>query len=268
MPPEGNISVQLTDVRSLYISVGISIHCPYCHGYEQRGSRTAGFLYLSRDPSAIAAYLGSMALVVRFPRPSSESDAKYPFTIYLDGADEAFVDAFSADEGVKVLLKKGVEIENRKIEEMEMVPSPEGNTTEDDHGKDLKITFQDGSTGQTKFLLAHLPMTLSPIGTVLAKTFNLPLSPAGDMTDLSPVGESTQVPGLFVAGDMMTGLKAVSAATYNGCIAGVGATKSLAMEDMMRVREEGMQPRQGKDEGLEAKQAGLGLGASLDEIEA
>ena len=255
-------------MSSLRISVGISIQCPYCHGYEQRGSRSVGFLYLSRDPSTIAAYLGSIALVVRFPRPSSESDAKYPFTIYLDGADEAFVDAFKADKGVKVLLKKGVEIDNRKIKEMEMVPSPEGKTTEEDHGEDLKITFQDGSTGQTKFLLAHLPMTLSPIGTLLAKTFNLPLSPAGDMTGLSPVGESTKVPGLFVAGDMPTGLKAVSVATYNGCVAGVGATKALAMEDMMSVREEGLEPSLGNDEKLDTKQAALGLGASLNEVEA
>jgi hypothetical protein len=216
----------------------------------------------------IAPYLGSISLIVRFPKPSPESSAEYSFTIYLDGADEAFVDAFKTNEGVKVLIQKGMRIDNRKIRKMEMVPSKEGKTTEDDHGKDVKITFKDGSTGQTKFLLTHLPITLSPIGTTIATTFNLPLSPAGDITDLSPVGESTQVPGLFVAGDMMTGLKAVSAATYNGCLAGVGATKALAMEDMMRVREEVVRPSQGEDEGLEAKQAGLGLGASLNEVEA
>lgn len=216
----------------------------------------------------IAPYLGSISLIVRFPQPPSEPGAEYAFTIYLDGADEAFVDAFKKDEGVKVLLKKGVRIDNRKIREMDMVPSKEGKTTKDDHGLDLKLFFEDGSTRQTKFLLTHLPMNLSPIGKTIATTFDLPLTPAGDITGLGPVGESTQVPGLFVAGDMMTGLKAVSAATYNGCLAGVGATKALAMEDMMKFRDEDIGPSQGSESGLEAKQARLGLGASLNEVEA
>lgn len=234
-----------------------SFHCPFCHGYEQRGSLSAGFLYLNQDPKMIDPFTGVMAFVLRFPKaPPPGSGTSYNFTIFTHGAPESFLDALKANEDVQLMLKKGARIENRKIVAFAMIDSQEGKTTPDDNGQDLEITFEDGTAATTKFLLHHPKTRLSPLGATVAEEFQIGLNAMGDIPPTSPM-QDTQVPGLYVAGDMSTAMKAVTTAIHHGTLAGVTASRALAMEDLRA--EVDMRGGNNKDP---IKQAELGLGAS------
>lgn len=205
----------------------------------------------------IGPFTGVMAFVLRFPKaPPPGSGTSYNFTIFTHGAPESFLDTLKANEDVQLMLKKGVRIENRKIAALAMIDSQEGKTTPDDKGQDLEITFEDGTTATTKFLLHHPKTRLSPLGATVAKEFQIELNAMGDIPPISPM-QDTQVPGLYVAGDMSNAMKAVTTAIYQGTLAGVTASRALAMEDLRA--EVDMKGGNDKDS---IKQAELGLGAS------
>lgn len=205
----------------------------------------------------IGPFTGVMAFVLRFPKtPDPKSGKKYSFTIFTHGAPDDFLDELKASPDVQLMLKKGVQVDNRQITAFEMVDSPQGKTTPDDEGQDLKIAFEDGSTTSTKFLLHHPKTELSPLGAKVAKDFDIELNGMGDIPTASPM-QDTQIPGLYIAGDMSTAMKAVPTALYQGTLAGVTASRALAMEDL---HAETAVEADGGDGSV--AEASLGLGAS------
>jgi pyruvate/2-oxoglutarate dehydrogenase complex dihydrolipoamide dehydrogenase (E3) component len=176
----------------------------------------------------IPPFVGGIAFLLRFPLPAKGG---YRFTIYTHGAPESFLEKLKENKDVKLMLNKGVRIDNREIDEVEWVDDPRGKTTVDDEGKQVRLTFKDGQIGNTKFLLHHPKTQLSPLGRTVADEFGIELNPAGDIPAASFM-QDTAVPGLYIAGDLSNQLKAVGAATYQGMLAGVAATRALAMEDL------------------------------------
>ena len=80
----------------------------------------------------------------------------------------------------------------------------------------------------------------------------------GDIPPASPM-QDTQVPGLYIAGDMSTAMKAVPLALCQGTLAGATASRALAMEDLHADDE--VEADDAKDSATETM---LGLGSSAN----
>tara|TARA_R100000365_G_C2724780_1_gene56378 strand:+ start:126 stop:1016 length:891 start_codon:yes stop_codon:yes gene_type:complete len=167
------------------------IHCPFCHGYEVAGKRW-GLLYSS--PMSLHG-------------PALYANWTDDITLILDGHD-------IADEERHKLEQRGVKLEDGKLA---------GITH--DQGEVRGITLEDGTEIGLDALYAHprnrpsadlhaqlgLDMKDTPTGTMIA---------VGDM-------QAASRPGIFAAGDLVTGMHSVTFASNTGSLAAMGALQSM-----------------------------------------
>ena len=167
------------------------IHCPFCHGYEVAGKRW-GLLYSS--PMSLHG-------------PALYANWTDDITLILDGHD-------IAGEERHKLEQRGVKLENGKLV---------GITH--DQGEVRGITLEDGTEIGLDALYAHprnrpsadlhaqlgLDMKDTPTGTMIA---------VGDM-------QAASRPGIFAAGDLVTGMHSVTFASNTGSLAAMGALQSM-----------------------------------------
>ncbi|KAH6658904.1 thioredoxin reductase glit [Truncatella angustata] len=209
----GKKVVVATGVRDIMLDVpgykelwGTGIfHCLFCHGYEERGHESAGVLAM-----------GLMANPVHTPAISRmASRLAYKVNVYTNGNPE-----FGAE--LRELLKstKNFNIENRKIVELKKNPAIPG-----DAG--VLVTLEDGTVNREGFV-AHAPETVQ--ASPFAEQLGLELAPQGHIQTVAPFN-STNVPGVFAAGDGATFVKAVPSAIMMGGMAAVGIAHTLQAEE-------------------------------------
>ncbi len=167
------------------------IHCPFCHGYEVAGKRW-GLLYSS--PMSLHG-------------PTLYANWTDDITLILDGHE-------IPEEERDKLEKRGVKLENAKLA---------GITH--DQGEVRSVTLGDGTEIGLDALYAHprnrpsadlhaqlgLDMKDTPTGTMIA---------IGDM-------QAASRPGIFAAGDLVTGMHSVTFANNTGSLAAMGALQSM-----------------------------------------
>ncbi|WP_338721807.1 NAD(P)/FAD-dependent oxidoreductase [Devosia sp. XK-2] len=167
------------------------IHCPFCHGYEVAGTRW-GLVYSS--PMSLHG-------AVLYANWTDD------ITLFLDG--HAII-----DEERHKLEKRGVRLVDGKLR-----------TISHDAGRIASVTMDDGTEIALEALYAHprnrpsadlheqleLDMGDTPTGTMIK---------AGDM-------QATSRPGIYVAGDLATGMHSVTFASNTGSLAAMGALQSM-----------------------------------------
>lgn len=123
---------------------------------------------------------------------------------------------------LRVLLKstERFRIENRKVTKVEKDPFIAG-----DAG--VLVTLEDGTVNKEGFV-AHAPdaRQASPF----AEQLGLELSPQGYVQTIAPFN-STNIPGVFAAGDCATFLKAVPTAVMMGTMVAAGIAHTLQAEE-------------------------------------
>ncbi|XDG09656.1 hypothetical protein ABKA04_009271 [Annulohypoxylon sp. FPYF3050] len=187
-------------------------HCLFCHGFEERGAASAGVL-------AMGPLLGSggdngtplMAPVIA--RMASRLSGHV--TVYTDG---------NADLGsrIRAALKssKKFDIENRRVVRLAKDPDVEGNAG-------VLVTLEDGAVNKEEFL-AHAPAT--ELNGLFASDLGVTLAPQGHI-DAQPPFYTTNVPGVYAAGDCATMMKAMAMATMMGSSVAAGLAHVLQAED-------------------------------------
>ncbi|KAI0014606.1 hypothetical protein F4780DRAFT_200816 [Xylariomycetidae sp. FL0641] len=180
-------------------------HCLFCHGFEERGSPSAGVLAsgLLAAPMfapAIARMAGRLAGVVN---------------IYTNG-DEA------VGAQVRPLLRstKKFRFDHRKIKSLAKDPDVAGEAG-------VLVTLEDGSVVKEGFL-AHVPD--SELNGPFVKDLGVELTPQGYINTLPPF-QNTNVPGVFAAGDCATMMKAIPTAMMMGSTVAAGLAHALQAED-------------------------------------
>ncbi|KAF3062288.1 hypothetical protein GL218_03642 [Daldinia childiae] len=187
-------------------------HCLFCHGFEERGSASAGVL-------ATGPFLGG------------ESDSSAPLmapvisrmasrlaghvTIYTDGNKE-----LGACIRAQLKSTQKFSIENRRLARVAKDPDVEGEAG-------VLVTLGDGSVNREGFL-AHAPAF--EINGPFAADLGVTLTPQGHI-DAQPPFYSTNISGVYAAGDCATMIKAVPTATMMGACVGAGLAHALQVED-------------------------------------
>lgn len=167
------------------------IHCPFCHGYEVAG-KPWGLLFSS--PMSLHG-------------PVLYANWTDDITLILDGHD------IIAEERHK-LEKRGVKIVDGKLASIQQ-----------DNGRVSGVTMEDGSSFPLSALYAHPHNRPSAS---LHEQLGLETKPTPTGTMLA-VGEmqATSKPGIFAAGDLTTGMHAVTFANFSGSMAAMGALQSM-----------------------------------------
>ncbi|KAI1801062.1 FAD/NAD(P)-binding domain-containing protein [Daldinia bambusicola] len=186
--------------------------CLFCHGFEERGAASAGVL-------ATGPFLGGggnngAPLMAPFISRMASRLAGH-VTIYTDGNEEL-------GTRIRAQLKKSqkFQIEHRRLTRVAKDPDVKG-----DAG--VLVTLEDGSVNKEGFL-AHAPAF--EINGSFATELGVTLTPQGHI-DAQPPFYSTNVPGVYAAGDCATMLKTVPVATMMGCCVGAGLAHALQAED-------------------------------------
>ncbi|CAN7572575.1 NAD(P)/FAD-dependent oxidoreductase [Devosia sp. LjRoot3] len=167
------------------------IHCPFCHGYEVAGTRW-GLLYSS--PMSLHG-------------PVLYANWTDDITLILDG--HAIV-----DEERSKLEKRGVRIVDGK-------PS----TIHHDAGRIFGVTMQDGARIDLEALYAH-PRNRPSADLHLQLGLDTKETPTGIMLAVGDM-QLTSRPGIFAAGDLVTGMHSVTFANNTGSLAAMGALQSI-----------------------------------------
>ncbi|KAI0128145.1 thioredoxin reductase glit [Hypoxylon sp. NC0597] len=187
-------------------------HCLFCHGFEERGAASAGVL-------AMGPMLGGaggpstplMAPVIA--RMAARLAGRV--TVYTDGNEEL---GTRIREELKSPGK--FHIEDRRVVSLSKDPHVEG-----DAG--VIVTLEDGSTNSEMFL-AHAPAV--ELNGPFAADLGVTLAPQGHV-DAQPPFYTTNVPGVYAAGDCATPMKAVPVATMMGSCVAAGLAHVLQAED-------------------------------------
>lgn len=185
------VSDELPELPGLAERWGASvIHCPYCHGFEF-ADRKLGVLHLSPMSPHQAALIAEWG----------------PTTFYLDGAK---LDSATAAD----LQARGVTIE----------PAPVARLRGE--GRALSaIEFADGRTDRLDALFIGPRNRLnSPIAHQLG--CEIEQGPLG-ATVKTDAWKSTNIPGVYAAGDIARGAHSVTWAASDGVTAGVALHRSL-----------------------------------------
>ncbi|KAI1461504.1 FAD/NAD(P)-binding domain-containing protein [Annulohypoxylon moriforme] len=187
-------------------------HCLFCHGFEERGSPSAGVL-------AMGPMLGGggddtappMAPVIA--RMAARLAGRV--TVYTDGNE-------NLGSRIRAHLKSAQKfhVENRRIARLAKDPDVEGEAG-------VLVTLEDGSVNKEGFL-AHAPAT--ELNSSFASDLGLALAPQGHI-DAQPPFYSTNMPGVYAVGDCATMMKAVPIATTMGSMAAAGLAHVLQAED-------------------------------------
>jgi thioredoxin reductase len=186
-----------------------SFHCLFCHGYEQRGSPSAGVLAMDDcSPAPIALHLA------RFANRLAEK-----VTIYTNGNETVTEPIKQLLSGVRPESKttKCIAVDNRKITKF-----VKGNKK-----GELTIFFENGESKLEGFL-THKPK--GEVNGPWKEQLGLELTAAGDFMVNAPFGE-TNVKGVFAAGDSSNMMKAVALAISSGGLIAAGVATSIGVED-------------------------------------
>ncbi|VVT44327.1 uncharacterized protein SAPINGB_P000379 [Magnusiomyces paraingens] len=183
-------------------------HCLFCHGFEERGSPSAGLLL---DNPMVLGHLVEIA--------GMASKLADKVTIYTNGQD--FTTMPNPREGDLLALQTRLERHGFKFDSRPITKIVA-------HELSIDLVF-DGSQTSHRFL------SYFPKQTVRNKHLMQPLGvkflPSGHVETL-PMGQATHAPGVFVAGDNCTFLQQVSGAINMGTIAGANVHHHLIRAEL------------------------------------
>ncbi|KAI0848020.1 FAD/NAD(P)-binding domain-containing protein [Daldinia vernicosa] len=192
----------------------ISFHCLSCHGFEERGPASAVAPVISRKASRLAGHV----------------------TIYTDGNKE-----LGARIRAQLKSTQKFKIENRRLARVAKGPDVKGEAG-------VLVRLEDGSVNREGFLVrfslflifmckftntimneqAHAPVL--EINGPFAADLGVTPTLQGHIDAQQPF-YSTNVPGVYAAGDCATMIKAVPTATMMGACVGAGLAHALQAED-------------------------------------
>ncbi|KAI1823895.1 FAD/NAD(P)-binding domain-containing protein [Xylaria intraflava] len=180
-------------------------HCLFCHGYEQRGSPSAGVLAVDWIASAkMAKHMAHMA-----------AQLVKVVTIYTNGNEQLaseLMESLKGDDQYRV--------DHRAISQLSL------NDTSEDK---IIIRFKDDSDDKYEAFLAHSPRTR--VKGPFAEQLGLELTETGEYVVSPPFNETT-VGGVFAAGDCTTMFKVATNAVASGGMTGAGVSARLQEERM------------------------------------
>ena len=174
----------------------------FCHGYEERGADSIGFL---------ATGAVKTAAILSHAVPMSARFATKNLTIYTHGNDAFHAEASALFKSPKITT------DNRRIASLALEGS----------GPAVKITFEDGTSKMEGFCMGQAEMVQrSPF----AEQLGLEMAEGGvDVKTITPFCE-TSVKGCFSAGDSSTPMKAAMQAIHMGGLGGAGMVFQLGAE--------------------------------------
>ena len=167
------------------------IHCPFCHGYEVAGTRW-GLLYSS--PMSLHG-------------PVLYANWTDDITLILDGHE-------IIDEGRSKLAKRGVKIVDGKLASIQHAG-----------GRISGVTMEDGSQIALEALYAH-PRNRPSADLHVHLGLETKETPTGVMLAVGDM-QATSRPGIFAAGDLVTGMHSVTFANNTGSMAAMGVLQSM-----------------------------------------
>ena len=152
----------------------------FCFGYEQRGKASAGLLATGVLSHAMHAV------------KNAEDAQKFVETvmIYTDNNMESKVQIED------LLQTESIRVDNRKVEKL---------GRSDEHRIDMQVYFEDGSFENEAFIV-HKPGIV--LNEELIENLGLDRMPSGEIKTTSPFN-STNVPGVYAAGDCASPLKQI-----------------------------------------------------------
>lgn len=177
-----------------------SFHCLFCHGYEERGSPSAGVLAIGE--------VADVAPALHLARGAKQLAGKV--TIYTDGSEAL---AASLTAGLRPQELEHIVTDTRPITKLIKEPT----------ATNVTIQFASGPN-VTEGFLVHRPKT--ELNGPFAQQLGLQLTPQGDIFTTAPFG-ATSVPGVFAAGDCMAPGKIAANAISTGAFAGAGVAAQL-----------------------------------------
>jgi len=169
-------------------------HCLFCHGYESRGSESAGVL-------AVDDLAKPMALL---PGARQSNQLARNVTIYTNNNPALASSTIAALDQSPTL-----HVDDRRIKKLAKGPKD----------SEVIVQFEDGSEKVEGFIY-HKPV--SKLNGPWAEQLGLEITVTGDYKVSYPFNE-TNVHGVFAAGDCGTPMKAVASAVTAGGAAGAGA---------------------------------------------
>lgn len=185
----------IPEIRGFKECWGISIlHCPYCHGYEVKGQKTAIFA------NGMMAYLLTMLI------------SNWTAEIILLTHGRSMLTQEQTDK----IQKHGIEIIEKEIKEIEHR-----------EGQLQGLIFQDNSKLAVSVMYTKLPFRQH--SDLPAKT-GCAMNEQGYIQVAEDGTQKTTVPGIYAAGDNTTIKRAVAVAAAQGAAAGHSISGELIME--------------------------------------
>lgn len=172
--------------------------CMFQFGYEQRGCPSAGVLVVDK-------LAGVLRQVVKLAGDSGKF--AHEVVLYTNGAETVTAQLQALVEDTRI------HIEPRAIRRL--IKGPEG--------ADVTVELEDGSVRQESFLV-HQPWT--SLRGPLPSQLGLETTPMGDIKVEHPF-PTTNVPGVYAAGDCASPFKTASMAIVTGICAGNGVAREL-----------------------------------------
>lgn len=167
------------------------IHCPFCHGYEVRGTRW-GLVYSS--PMSLHG-------------PMLYANWTDDITLFLDGHE-------IIEEERSKLDKRGVKLVDAKLTHIHH-----------ETGRVTGVSTEDGARIPLEALYAH-PHNRPSADLHAQLGLDMKDTPTGTMVVVGDMG-ATSRPGIYAAGDLTTGMHSVTFATNSGSLAAMGALTSM-----------------------------------------
>ena len=183
----------LPDINGFKECWGKSIvHCPYCHGYELRGKE-------------LGIMAGAGAAITFLPLVYNWSEK---LTLFINEEPAEETGKFIKDRNIKVVRSAIREVQHKD-------------------GYLNNIITEDGTEHMLDGLFASLPCDQQ---TEIVAQLGCTLDDSG-FIETNVVG-STNIPGVYAAGDCTTPMRAISVAIATGYKAGIGINNELLNETM------------------------------------
>lgn len=167
------------------------IHCPFCHGYEVRGTRW-GLVYSS--PMSLHG-------------PALYANWTDDITLFLDGHQ-------IIDQERHKLEMRGVNIVEARLASIHH-----------DKGRVSAVSTADGKTVPLEALYAH-PRNRPSADLHVQLGLDMKDTPTGTMIVVGDL-QLTSRPGIYAAGDLTTAMHSVTFAANSGSMAAMGALQSM-----------------------------------------
>lgn len=188
----GMIDVQ-ADIPGFERCWGISVlHCPYCHGYEVRGQRTA---VLANGDAAF-----DVARLIRNWTDDVVLLTNGPSTLSADQTER--------------LAGHGIDIVERKV-----------GAIDHEDGRMRNVVFTDGGSMSLSVMYARMPMKQH---SDIPRELGCEHTESGLI--MLDIMQRTTIPGIYAAGDCTTMFRSVAAAIASGNFAGAAINRELIEE--------------------------------------